>query len=98
MRLEFHPAAAEEFTAATGAYEEIRAGLGGRFLDAVRATCARILVQPEAGSPRTAGVRRRPVPGFPYDVVYRRAGEALQVLALAHYRRRPDRWTDRVRG
>lgn len=98
MKLEFHPAAAEEFTVAVIAYEAIRVGLGSRFLYAVRVTCTRILAQPEAGSPRNAGVRRRPVPGFPYDVVYRSGDDVLQVLAIAHYSRRPGYWKDRPHG
>ena len=40
--------------------------------------------------------RRLMVDGFPYDVVYRAHVDAIEVLALAHHRRRPGYWRRRV--
>jgi plasmid stabilization system protein ParE len=99
VRLLFHPAAREEFVAAAEYYDAAAPGLGGRFLVAVRRATELALAHPEAGAPRgSAGVRRVLVSGFPYDVVYRVRDDGLEVLAVAHQRRRPGYWRDRAPG
>ena len=95
MRLQFHPAAAEEYLAAIEYYEEALPGLGRRFHDAVRTTSEHALTHPESGSARRGVARHLIVPGFPYDLVYQVRGEVLEVLAVAHQRRRPGYWKDR---
>jgi hypothetical protein len=35
---------------------------------------------------------------FPYGVIYRVREEVIWVVAIAHMRRRPGYWLDRVRG
>jgi toxin ParE1/3/4 len=96
VRLEFHPDAAEEFSAAAEYYETAISGLGFRFLGAVREVSERVLAHPEIGMGRGNDTRRVLVPGFPYDLVYRVTGELVQILALAHQRRRPGYWKDRI--
>ena len=81
-------------------YEGNRAGLGTEFLDAVDTAVARIAETPRIGSPvpgvsdRT--IRRRPVRRFPYHVVYLELPDRLQILAIAHDRRRPAYWVGRL--
>lgn len=74
-------------------YETHRAGLGMEFLDAVDIAVARIAETPRLGSqvPGVADqtIRRRAVRRFPYHVVYMELSDRLQVLAVAHDRRRP---------
>lgn len=53
-----------------------------------------------AQSPRTwpssAGSTRRVVfPRFPFDLVFRMRGDAIEIVALAHHRRRPEYWDNR---
>jgi toxin ParE1/3/4 len=98
VRVEFHPAAAEEFAAAVEDYEGALPELGRRFRDAVRTTIDRAVEHPEAGSLRRANTRHVIVSGFPFDLVYRVRGEVLDVLALAHHRRRPGYWQGRRGG
>ena len=95
MTLQFHPAAQDEFVETVDYYEAAGAGLGHQFLAAVRACLDRILAHPEIGVRRRA-TRRLVVDGFPYDVVYRVQPDAIEVLALAHHRRRPGYWRRRV--
>lgn len=46
--------------------------------------------------PRFAGnTRRYLLRGFPYAVIYREQGDAIQILAFAHLRRRPNYWRGR---
>ena len=81
-------------------YETHRAGLGTDFLDAVEAAVARISETPQMGSPvpgvSDEAIRRRPVRRFPYHVVYVELPDRLQVLAIAHDRRRPGYWVGRL--
>ncbi len=93
--LRFHPAAQEEFVESALYYEAARPGLGQLFREAVRIGLDRIMAQPEIGAVRR-GTRRLVVDGFPYDIVYRSVDADLEVLALAHHRRRPWYWRRRV--
>ena len=95
----FHPAAAEEFLAAVDYYRAALPELGERFAAAVRHATDVVAAHPDAGSPRgTSVVRRLVVIGFPYDLVYWQRGETVEIIALAHHRRRPNYWRDRRQG
>jgi len=81
-------------------YEMHRAGLGVDFLDAVDTAVAGIAERPRIGS-KVPGIsdltiRRRPVRRFPYHVVYLELADRLQILAIAHDRRRPAYWAGRL--
>lgn len=81
-------------------YETHRAGLGREFLDSVDTAVARIAEAPRMGSlvPGVSdqAIRRRPVRRFPYHVVYMELPDRLQILAIAHDRRRPGYWVGRL--
>lgn len=98
MRLEFHPAARDEFVAAATYYNAAVPGLGDRFLLAVRRATDLLLRHPGAGTVRRGNARRVLVTGFPYDVVYQIREDVMEVLAVAHQRRRPGYWRNRLTG
>jgi plasmid stabilization system protein ParE len=81
-------------------YEMHRAGLGTEFLGAVDSAVARIAETPRVGSPVPGvpdeAIRRRAVRRFPYHVVYVELPDRLQILAVAHDRRRPAYWVGRI--
>ena len=91
-----------ELAAAFRWYEEQRLGLGRDFLDMVDRALTRIEVDPGVGSRVAAvsddGIRRIPVRRFPFHVVYVTLPDRIQVLAVAHQRRRPGYWNSRVRA
>lgn len=95
MTLRFHPAAQDELIATAIFYEAARNGLGEQFRDAVQVVLAHLLANPELGEKRR-GARRLTVSGFPYDIVYRASNATLEVLAVAHHRRRPGYWRQRT--
>ena len=92
--------AAAEMVEAARWYETHRAGLGTDFLDAVDDTVSRIAKAPRIGSsvPGISDpmIRRTPVRRFPYHVVYLELPARLQILAIAHDRRRPGYWVGRL--
>jgi hypothetical protein len=92
-----HPKAAEEHKRQVAHYEEIQAGLGRRyhteFLNIVATVCAsptrsHIVLAPD--------IRRAMFKVFHFDLVYREVDGLVQVLAIAHHRRQPGYWMDRL--
>ena len=83
-------------------YETQRVGLGTEFLGAVDNAVARIAENLRLGSlvPGVSdrAIRRRAVSRFPYHVVYMDLSDRLQILAVAHDRRRPGYWVGRLPG
>lgn len=100
MRLRFLQLAEEELTAAGQWYDRERRGLGERFLDAVVLARQRIEADPltlpfAEHYPGSREVRRCPVEGFPYQVIFEIRPDELVVLAVAHCSRRPGYWSRR---
>lgn len=99
--LRFEPEAVAELQEAAEWYDSRGAGLGHDFLDAVDVVLERVVRWPASASvvpgvrPQL-GVRRAPVPRFPYHVVYIPLPGQIRVLAVAHDRRRPKYWHTRV--
>lgn len=93
----FHPEARAEFRAAVAHYERERPGLGITFGVRVREVVLRATEHPLAGAPHALpDVRRLFVPRFPYSVVFLVEPSRIVVVAVAHFRRRPGYWTERV--
>ena len=96
----FGPEATTELEDAVRWYEQHRAGLGLRFLTAVDDAVESIARWPRAGAPiaglEALDVRRVPVSRFPYHVAYLITSERIEVLAIAHDRRRPMYWRERA--
>jgi plasmid stabilization system protein ParE len=92
--------AAAEFAEAVRWYDERHQGLGAEFIGAVDAAVSRIEENPRIGS-RLSGIAdesisRVFVRRFPYHVVYIELPDRVQILAVAHDRRRPAYWVGRV--
>jgi len=93
--VEFHPEAEADLLAAARYYEEQAQNLGLDFLDAVEATCDRILEFPDIGREFGDLLRRVLVPSFPFGLIYRVDRNRLLVLAVANLYRRPGYWRGR---
>ncbi len=101
LRFGFHPEARAEFIADVDWYDGRESAAGERFENAVRSAIDDAVESPESW-PRWPGwireplVRSKGVRGFPYRLVYFVRGELLTVVAVAHEKRRPGYWRDRV--
>ncbi|MGH8227253.1 MAG: type II toxin-antitoxin system RelE/ParE family toxin [Steroidobacteraceae bacterium] len=97
MSYRFHPAAEAEHLEQIAFYESQRTGLGARyrehFLQLMQRVCEHPTQYPIEHQPDIRRVRLRP---FPLTVIYRERNAVIQVLAVAHYRRRPGYWLARV--
>ena len=100
-RVRVDPRAADELDEAANWYDAQRAGLGREFVLEVREAVRALAREPQAGSPvdvvdATLGIRRVRVRRFPYQVVYVTLTEHVVVIAVAHDRRRPGYWAQRI--
>lgn len=100
-RVRFDDEADAEYRFGGRWYEARRESLGIEFFDAVDAAIDQIVAMPNAGAQvrRLAAdltVRRRAVMRFPYHVVYLELPTHIRILAVAHDRRKPGYWKDRL--
>lgn len=76
-------------------YEERSPGLGLRFIVAARKRVIELSEAPQRW-PLAAGSRRLLMGRFPYAIVYREVSdEEIEVIAVAHLKRRPSYWAGR---
>lgn len=101
LRLE--PEARDELRSSADWYDDQRPGLGLEFLEAIDEAFVRVGRlgvdgRPVVGVPSELNVRRIRVQRFPYAVVFLELDDHIRVLAIAHDRRRPGYWQNRVVG
>ena len=98
MTYRLHPEAEAEHLDTVVYYEARRAGLGASYLSefeqVLKQVCAsphryRIDLHPD--------IRRVRMERFPFTIFHRETKEGIEVLAVAHHRRRPTYWTARLR-
>lgn len=90
--VEFHPLAADEAQAAERWYREQSETASARFQREFDRAVDLISERPNAGSPYLGSTRRVLLRRFPFFVVYRVRGNELEIVAVAHARRRPGYW------
>ncbi len=94
-QLEVHPEVYEELEEARAWYEDHAVGLGDEFLDEVERAVSTIQSSPEAWPTYSHQTRRFLVHRFPFSVVYRYDKMKIQIVAVAHQRRKPGYWMSR---
>jgi hypothetical protein len=77
-------------------YEGRKEGLGLEFLNEVQRTITSILAHPQSGPAVSPNIRRRIVRGFPFGVLYAMHESKMVVVAVAHLKRRPGYWKERI--
>jgi plasmid stabilization system protein ParE len=100
VRVRFRLEAAAELREARNWYAERDEDLGRRFVAAVDVAVERVAARPLAFpiNPQVPSVRRAHVRRFPFSLLFRLlAGDIIEILAVAHDRRRPGYWRRRVR-
>ncbi len=95
-RVDFHPDARAEFFESTLYYEAQQQGLGIRFRAAVQEGAQKIQSRPQLYPIIEDDVRQCRVQRFPYGVIYRIRGDAIQIIAVMHLHRKPGYWRERL--
>ena len=93
---EFDPDARAEFLAAVEYYEECQEGLGRRFRLTVESAVNRICEVPFRFRVLHTPFRRCLLPTFPYSVIFSIEPEFILIVAVAHAKRKPGYWHDRI--
>lgn len=92
----FHPLAEQEALAAFRWYEE-RNALVAKILVIELEAAMDLIAESPGRWPRISGRYRRFVVGrFPFSIVYMLRDGYVEVIALAHHRRRPGYWVGRT--
>jgi toxin ParE1/3/4 len=94
--LEFHQAAAAELESAFDWYLARDERVASAFLDEVSRAIEMIAQAPERWPLGMADVRKFVLRRFPFLIFYRDLPSMIQILAVAHGRRRPGYWRRRI--
>ena len=93
----FHPAGEAEYLESIAYYESKHPGLGATYLGEFEKAMDAICEAPHRNPvERRPDVRRMRMKRFPFTVLYRENANTVQVLAVAHNRRRPQYWLGRL--
>lgn len=90
-----HPLAEQEALAAFRWYEERNALVARIFVIELEAAIDHIAESPRRWPRLGARYRRFVLGRFPFSIVYMLRGECVEVVAIAHHRRRPGYWLGR---
>jgi len=97
MSYNFHPAAEAEYLESIAYYESKRAGLGASFLTEFENNMVSVCKAPHRHPvEKQPEVRRVRMKRFPFTILFRESSGAVEVLAVAHKRRRPQYWLGRL--
>ena len=97
MNVWLHPAADQELIAAATYYaQNASRQLAEDFIAEFDRAVALIAGHPGLGTPWRGEARRFPLRRFPYSVIYHPVEAQLRVVAVAHQRRKPGYWAERL--
>ena len=94
--LRIHPAALEEAEAAVNWYARRSRRAAGMFLDELDRAMDLISQNPEQYPLHDLGTRHSVLRRFPFVIVFRKAVVGVEIIAIAHGRRRPGYWRERL--
>lgn len=95
LQVVFHPDAVEEAAAARLWYAERSQSAGDSFLAELDHGIESISAAPERFPLFVHGTRRYLFQRFPFQIVYRLTNSLIEIVAVAHGRRRPGYWRSR---
>ncbi len=92
----FLPEAEQEMLEAAKYYESQAAGLGMDYLFEIERAVVAIAEFPMTWPKIEGELRRRLVRKFPFGILYRIEPKEIVVVAVAHLRRKPGYWRERI--
>lgn len=96
MTARFLSVAEAEFSDAAAFYEDQDQGLGEIFIEHIIRSIGYIERNPLASPLIDRRVRKASLQKFPYSIIYYLSESELVIVAVAHHKRRPDYWHDRI--
>ncbi len=96
-KIEFTPEALREIDDAFEWYLERNRQAAEAFVREVDSAVAMVASSPKIWPYFEAGTRRYILRKFPYNIIYLEVSAGIEVVAVAHHKRRPRYWTRRLR-
>jgi len=96
VTLRIHPEARHEFQRAAAYYRTISPALAARFILEVESAFKEIALFPNRFAIKIAPARAKPLDVFPFLVHFFEEENTVHVIAVAHTKRRPGYWLDRI--
>lgn len=93
---EYHPEAIKEAWDAYHWYEERSDSAAENFWQGLRRARLFVTKHPQAGSPYLHGTRYQRLKRFPYGLIYIQRDDLIVGVAVAHLKRRPGYWRERL--
>ena len=94
--LKYHPAARREIKAAHAWYLRKSVQAADGFLEELLPALDRVDERPRLYPPHLYGSLRAVLDRYPFSIVYREFLSEIQIIAVAHAKRRPGCWRERV--
>jgi toxin ParE1/3/4 len=94
-RVNLHPAAEEEMEAAFDWYWLRSERAAARFLQELSAMVERVRNSPHQFPQFDPKTRRAALHRFPFSLIFRETERGIQIIAVAHSKRRPGYWRNR---
>jgi toxin ParE1/3/4 len=85
-----------EMSEASIFYEDATFGLGVEFLDEAQRVIDLVREHPKIGQSLDPQLRQAMLHRFPFSLIYAVEAETIVIVAVAHQRRRPGYWKNRI--
>jgi toxin ParE1/3/4 len=95
--LEYHPESRPESQEAIDWYWNRSRAAALDFSEELKAALAQLRKAPQTCPPFMHGTRRAILNRYPFSVVFRERLHDIQIIAIAHAKRRPGYWAKRVK-
>lgn len=95
--VDFHELAEKELIDSRDYYDSLIFGLGKKFILEVEHIVNRIKNNPLAFPLYFNNYRKALLRKFPYSIIYKDDGSRVFILAVAHQKRKPKYYTDRIK-
>ena len=94
-KIRLHPAAEQEVEAAFDWYLERNPAAARAFLTELQQAIERVAEAPDRWPKYLSDIRRYVFSRYPFQLIYRKRGSDIEIMAVAHGRRRPGYWASR---
>jgi plasmid stabilization system protein ParE len=94
--LQIHPAALAELKSAVVWYQQRSETAAHNFVSELDRVIELVIASPGRWPSGEHGTRKLVLQRYPFAVIYREKETVVQLLAIAHGRRRPGYWKDRL--
>ncbi len=97
IQVEYHPESKIEIREAADWYDYKVDGLGLEFLLELRSAESQVTNEPEMWPVYEGETRRYLLKRFPFSVIYITSENKIQIVAVAHNKRKPGYWKKRLK-